>query len=175
MTPSNSGPKPVDQEAPPKRRRSWGRVVAFLTLASLVVLAVMVFSSERPPTYRFLSAGRQTLSEEMILKGIWLHDTLIQRSEYTSGQSPESLIERVQKEVDMKGWSADWRGDREVNFEHPSDGKFIYISSPQNQSEIVVGQSRPATILDRVRIWFRSLGKSSDREWSPEGYSRSNP
>lgn len=148
-----------EAEAERKRRRRWWLIILFLILASVVVFGVFVFTEGEQPAYRFLTQARPISVREFIGDAGHSPNHWLRMAEFQSDQPVDILAEKARKELPPSEWTERRQPGQFVIFDNRRLQKAVLIVNEQSVTLITVGQSRPATVLDRIRLWFRDFGR----------------
>lgn len=150
--------------AEPKRRRRWWLIIPFFILASLVVFGVFVLSEGDQPTYRFLVQTRQSGVREFIHEGEHGPNYWFRMVTLHSDLPFDILVAAARKELPPSEWLERSQTSQFAFFDNEHLGRSVLLISESSGTEITVGQSHPATILDSIRLWFRDFGRQEKKK-----------
>lgn len=143
-------------------------MLACLVLASLVFLAVLIFTQPPTPQYGFLQDAKRVKLEMRIVPGIRGGDVLTQETIYTTPLPMRRLEMMVESETADSAPLSLYYGQATV-FTDAKNRREIFVHDVRDEVEIIVSEIRTPTMLDRVRIWVmeRMPSRSDASEDSP--------
>ena len=151
----DAGPEPVDQATPPKRRRRWWLALAFLTLAAIVVCAVLVFAQPPPRPFRFLAQAKLVNDHERIYSFTSPRLTYARTTTYQVAGSFKEVLSKVRGEMEKSSLTQDDSLGKDAVVFYHDDGHNLMVVNSQDGVMVEVEQSRPATPIDRARLWLK--------------------
>lgn len=166
MTPPGAGPGPVDQATPPKPRRRWWLALSFVILASIVVCAVLVFAQPPPRPFRFLSQAKLVRDLEYTYSVGGHGITYVRTTNYRRAGSFKDFMIKIKAEIgEARFLQKGVLGFSTATFSLSAEDQMTVLDDGI-ETFVIFEQSRPATLIDRARVWLKH--KFSSPPTSPE-------
>lgn len=171
MDPANSGPEPVDKATPHKSRRRRWLALAFLTLAAIVVCAVLVFAQPPPRPFPFLAQAKLVSDHERIYSFLTPHLIYARTTTYQVAGTFKEVLSKVRGEMAASGFTEDATLGEWALIFYGDTGDKLMVTTNQSGVIVEMEQSRPATPIDRARMWlknkFNNTQATAGTQWNP--------
>lgn len=94
---------------------------------------------------------------------------------YQSDQQLDTLAAAARRELPPSEWLERSQPGQFAFFDNDRLGKSVLLIKEDSGIEITIGQSRPATILDKFRLWFRAFGQQRAANLTEVGSPLNDP